>query len=49
MKRREFLLITALTGTFVAALIIYPSSKENESVFGSNPLRFPTDLQAESH
>ena len=45
MKRREFLIKTALTGAFLAAPKIYPASKENKNVFGSNPLRFPPELQ----
>ncbi|VAX27816.1 Multicopper oxidase [hydrothermal vent metagenome] len=45
MKRREFLIKTALTGAFIAAPKIYPSGKANK-VVGSNPLRFPPELQA---
>lgn len=45
MKRREFLIKTALTGAFLVAPKIYSSEKGNKSINSGNPLRFPPELQ----
>ncbi len=46
MNRREFLIKTALTSAFIVAPKVYPSSKMHRNVMGSNPLRFPPELQS---
>ena len=45
MKRREFIIKTALTGAFITAPRLFPFSKDNQKPLSGNPLRFPPELQ----
>jgi FtsP/CotA-like multicopper oxidase with cupredoxin domain len=46
MKRREFIIKSAITTAFLAAPKIYSKTKEVTNIKSGNPLRFPPELQA---
>ncbi len=45
MKRREFIIKSAMLGTVLAAPTLYSKSKETKNIKVGNPLRFPPELQ----